>query len=84
MDLAKQCASIQKNEIVDQTLMSTVETLFRSVACLNGSFLLSNDAHMCCTLRNHGVNISEASEAFDCLRKMENSSLKNIVRKFYE
>lgn len=61
--------------------MTSIETLFRSLACLNGSFLKSNDAHMCCTLKNHGLNMMDAEIAFGHIRKMENLSLKNIVRK---
>lgn len=80
MQLAKHCAGIGKDETVDLTLMSTIETLFRSLACLNGSFLQTNEAHMCCTVKNHGLNIADAETAFSYIRKMENSSLKNIVR----
>lgn len=38
---------------------------------------------MCCNLKNHGLSISDAEIAFDYIRKMENSSLKNIVSPFY-
>lgn len=79
VNLAKQCASIGRDETVDLTLMSRIETLFRSLACINGSFLQSNGSHMCCTTRNHGLNMADAEIAFGYLRKMENSSLKNIV-----
>lgn len=81
-NLAKLCASIDKDETVDLALMSSIETLFRSLACINGSFLLSNDAHMCCNLKNHGLNIADAEIAFEFIRKMENLSLKNIVSGF--
>lgn len=59
--------------------MSSVETLFKSLACINGSFLLENDAHMCCTSKNHGLNIADAEIAFGFIRKMENLSLKSVV-----
>lgn len=80
MNLAEHCAIIEKDETVDLTLMSSIETLFRSLACINGSFLQSNDTHMCCTIRNHGLNMADADIAFGYIRKMENLSLKNIVR----
>lgn len=80
MNLAEHCARIEKDETVDLTLMSSIETLFRSLACINGSFLQSNDTHMCCTTRNHGLNMADADIAFGYIRKMENLSLKNIVR----
>lgn len=79
ISLAKHCASIEKDETVDLQLMSSVETLFRSLACLNGSFLQSNEAHMCCTSKNHGLNIADAEIAFGYIRKMENLNLKNVV-----
>lgn len=60
-----------------------METVFRSLACLNGSFLQSNDAHMCCTMKNHGLNMADAEIAFGYLGKMENLSLKSIVRNRY-
>lgn len=62
--------------------MSSFETLFRSLACLNGSFLQSGEAHMCCSRKNPGINMDEAEIAFGYIRKMENLSLKNIVSKF--
>lgn len=79
ISLLQQCANIHNDETVDLTLMSSIETLFRSLACLNGSFLQSNDAHMCCSTKNHGLNLSDAEIAFGCIRKMENLSLKNVV-----
>lgn len=47
---------------------------------MNGSFLLSNDAHYCCTSKHHGINMALAEEAFDNLRKMKNENLKSLVR----
>ncbi|XP_055315048.1 probable E3 ubiquitin-protein ligase HERC4 isoform X2 [Sitodiplosis mosellana] len=79
ISLAKHCASIGKDETVDLQLMSSIETLFRSLACINGSFLQPNDAHMCCTSKNHGVNIADAEIAFGYIRKMENLNLKNVI-----
>lgn len=79
MDLAKTCASIDRNETVDLELMSSVEILFKSLACINGSFLSANDKHLCCSTRNPGVNIADAEQAFDFIRKMENNTLKEIV-----
>lgn len=60
--------------------MTSIETLFRSLACLNGSFLKPNDEHVCCTIKNHGLNVADAENAFVNIRKIENLSLKSIVR----
>lgn len=81
VNLVKHCTSIGKDETVDLTLMTSLETLFRSLACLNGSFLKENDEHMCCSTKNHGLNMADAETAFGYIRKMENLSLKNIVRR---
>lgn len=78
-NLTKHCASIEKEGTVDLQLMSSIEILFRSLACINGSFLKSNDAHMCCTSKNHGLDIADAEIAFGYIRKMENLTLKNVV-----
>lgn len=63
-------------------LMTAIETIFKSLACMNGSFLSKNDRQLCCSKRNSGVDIAEAEKAFDFVRKMENDSLKTIVRLF--
>lgn len=59
--------------------MSNVEVIFKSLASFNGSFLLENDAHICCSSKNPGVNIESAEQAFNFIRKMESESLKHIV-----
>lgn len=79
MSLAERCASIEKNESVDLTLMSSLESRFRSSSCLNGSFLVSNGSHINCTTKNPGINIGDADIAFRFLRKMEHPSLRSIV-----
>lgn len=79
VELAEACAHVSKDEIVDMELMTAIETIFKSLACINGSFLNRNDRHMCCSKRNSGVDIAEAEKAFDLIRKMENDSLKTIV-----
>lgn len=59
--------------------MSNIEHIFKSPACINGSFLLDNNAHSGCSSRNPGVSIENATQAFDMFRKMENKTLKQIV-----
>lgn len=79
VELAESCAALGKNENVDMELMTAIETVFKSLACMNGSFLSKNDRQLCCSKRNAGVDIAEAEKAFDFIRKMENDSLKTIV-----
>lgn len=64
---------------VDLELLSTIETIFRHQACLNGSFLLANDKHFCCTSKCPGVDIAEALEAFEDIQKIENECVKNLI-----
>lgn len=60
--------------------MTELETLFRSPACINASFLHENSGNMCCTQRYSGVNLALAEKAFSHIRKLENESLKQVVR----
>lgn len=56
-----------------------MEQIFKSQACLNGSFLLSQDKHFSCSSRNYGMDLKAAQAAFDNLRKVENQSIKQVV-----
>lgn len=78
--MAEHCSTIGKDETVDLTLMSSIETVFRSLACLNGSFLKTDrDSQMGCTSKNPGINMSDAASAFNHIAKMENLALKQVV-----
>lgn len=59
--------------------MTAIETVFKSLACINGSFLTQTEKKLCCSKRNSGVDIAEAEKSFDFISKMENDSLKTIV-----
>lgn len=83
MALAEACAKLGKEETVDMNLMTTIETVFKSLACINGSFLSKKERHLCCSKRNSGVDIAEAEKAFDIIRKMDNDNLKTIVSGFH-
>lgn len=75
-ELAEACANAGEE---NTELMTAVEAIFKSLECLNGSFLCENDRHLCCSKRNAGVDIAEAEKAFDFIRKMENDRMKMIV-----
>lgn len=64
---------------VDLELLSTIETIFKNQACLNGSFLLANDKHFCCTSKSPGLDLSEATAAFEDIQKTENESVKSLI-----
>lgn len=59
--------------------MTYLETVFGSQACLNGSFLLPNNAHYGCNTKVPGVDLKKAEEAFNVISRIENSSIKDLV-----
>lgn len=79
LDVSKSLAVIQSEETVDMDLISLVETVFKSLACFNASWLLSNDEHFCCTSKHPGVDIKAAEEAFEAIRKIEHDTLKQLI-----
>lgn len=78
-DATKQCARIKKDDQSDLDLLNSIEVIFKSQACLNGSFLLDQDKHLGCSVRNYGIDLMAAQAAFDNLRKVENQSIKQVV-----
>lgn len=78
-EIAKKCADVERDCTVDMDLLAYVELLFKSQACLNGSFLLDDDKHFCCTSKHPGVDLKVANRAFNYLRKVENETLKSLV-----
>lgn len=59
-----------------------MELIFKSQACLNGSFLLDHERHFGCSVRNHGLDLKAAQLAFDHLRNVENEAIKQVVRSY--
>lgn len=78
-DYLRTCLSLTAKANVDQEILSYVETVFKSLACFNSSFLLANEEHYCCTSRHHGVNVEQAEKAFDLIGKLEVESIKDLV-----
>lgn len=70
---------LSKNDTVDQDIIVYVETIFRSLSCLNGSFLVNVEDHYCCTSKHHGVDLEKTQEAYSIIGRFENESLKNLV-----
>ncbi|XP_049804341.1 probable E3 ubiquitin-protein ligase HERC4 isoform X1 [Schistocerca nitens] len=75
----EECGRVLPDETVDQDLMTYVETVFSSQACINSSFLLQDDGHYCCTSRHHGVDLTVAERFFTLLSKIENQSIKRLI-----
>lgn len=78
-EMSETCASIESNGLVDMELLSTIEIVFKSLACFNASFLLDNNRHHCCSSKHHGVDIAQAEEAFDFVRKIAHDNLKTLI-----
>ncbi|XP_069702468.1 probable E3 ubiquitin-protein ligase HERC4 isoform X3 [Periplaneta americana] len=74
-----QCEHASSSEMVDQDLMSYLETVFNSLACVNCSFLLPDDEHYCCTSRHHGVSLPLAEKCFTSISRVENESIKELI-----
>lgn len=79
LDFIKHLLSISSSSPVDQEVLSFLETYFKSLSCLNGSFLLTNDMHYYCTSKHHGVDMEQAEEVFSIIGRIENESIKDLV-----
>nr|XP_014095758.1 probable E3 ubiquitin-protein ligase HERC4 [Bactrocera oleae] len=77
-ELAEQCAIVEKDASIDMDLLTTIEVIFKSQACLNGSFLVENK-HFCCTSKQPGVDLLQVKQTFDFIRKVEHESIKQII-----
>jgi E3 ubiquitin-protein ligase HERC4 len=77
-ELAESCANTRKDQSVDMELITTVEVVFKNLACFNASFLLDNNGHHCSS-KHHGINLKYAEETFECVRKIENENLKTLI-----
>lgn len=78
-DLTKTLKNLPVETQVDLELLSMIETIFKHQACLNGSFLHPNDKHFCCSSKSPGVDIAEATLAFENIQKIENESVKSLI-----
>ncbi|XP_055530268.1 probable E3 ubiquitin-protein ligase HERC4 isoform X2 [Wyeomyia smithii] len=79
VETSKKLSVIQHDETVDMDLITLVETVFKSLACFNGSWLMPNGEHLCCTSKHPGVDIEAAEEAFGNIRKIEHDTLKQSI-----
>lgn len=76
------CLNVGAKSSVDQEILSYLETVFKSLSCLNGSFLLPNEEHYYCTSKHHGVDVEVAEKVFSLIGKFENTAIKDIVSHF--
>ncbi|XP_066150994.1 probable E3 ubiquitin-protein ligase HERC4 isoform X3 [Euwallacea fornicatus] len=68
---------------VDQEVISFLETAFKSLSCLNASFLLEDDKHYYCTSKHHGVDVKLAEQTFDVIATIENETIQTLIRTLF-
>ncbi|CAG9136700.1 unnamed protein product [Plutella xylostella] len=66
------------DDVVNQDLLAYLETVLGSISCLNGSFLLADNAHYGCNTKVPGVNLKRAAEAFETISRCDNQSVKEL------
>ncbi|XP_026322032.1 probable E3 ubiquitin-protein ligase HERC4 isoform X2 [Hyposmocoma kahamanoa] len=78
-DKLQLCQQFKESDSVSQDLMAYLETVFGSIACINGSFLLPHNAHFSCNTKMPGIDIKKAEEAFTLISRFENTSIKELI-----
>ncbi|XP_034946431.1 probable E3 ubiquitin-protein ligase HERC4 isoform X2 [Chelonus insularis] len=73
------CQKIPMGVSLDHDLMMYLETVFRSQACVNASFLLSNDAHYGCSSKHSGVDGELASRLFGIISDLHNNTIQELI-----
>lgn len=73
------CQRVPANSPVDHELMTYLETVFKSLSCVTGSFLLKNDARYGCSNKHHGMDINQASKLFGIIRELDNSTIQELI-----
>jgi E3 ubiquitin-protein ligase HERC4 len=69
--------SVKEEELMDQDLLQELETIFSSLACLNGSLL--NADHWGCRGSNPGVDLNAWRAAFTAIAKCAHDSVPSLV-----
>ncbi|XP_050667406.1 probable E3 ubiquitin-protein ligase HERC4 isoform X2 [Leptidea sinapis] len=73
------CEVFKDEDVVNQDLLAYLETVFGSLSCMNGSFLLQNSAHYGCNTKVPGVDLKKTEEAFNIISRYENSTIKELI-----
>ncbi|XP_074030404.1 HECT and RLD domain containing E3 ubiquitin ligase 4 isoform X3 [Leptinotarsa decemlineata] len=82
-DYIKNLLRIPCDNPVDQDVLTYLETVFKSLSCINGSFLLDDDRHYYCSSKHHGVDIAVAEATFSLIGRIENKSITELTA-FYD
>ncbi|XP_015126576.1 probable E3 ubiquitin-protein ligase HERC4 isoform X2 [Diachasma alloeum] len=75
----RECQRIAVGEILDHDLMTYLETVFRSQACINASFLLEDDVHYGCSSKHSGVDVDKASRMFGLIAEVQSVTIQELI-----
>lgn len=78
-DYMNSCLKISPKARLDHDFLNYLETVFRSLASINGSFLLPNEEHYYCTSKHHGLDLHSAEKTFALIARTDHSSVKELV-----
>ncbi|XP_053977184.1 probable E3 ubiquitin-protein ligase HERC4 isoform X1 [Hylaeus volcanicus] len=73
------CQRVPQSSPIDHDLMTYLQTVFESEACINGSFLLNNDNHYGCSSKQHGLDLERASRSFGIIRELDNNTIQELI-----
>lgn len=79
LDYLHNSLRIPPNQTVDQDVLLYLEIVFKSLACINGSFLLNNNDHYCCSSKHHGLNLEITERTFSVIGQCENQTIKDLI-----
>ncbi|XP_011636945.1 probable E3 ubiquitin-protein ligase HERC4 isoform X1 [Pogonomyrmex barbatus] len=74
-----ECQKIPSGSPVNHELMTYLETVFKSQACINASFLVANNAHYGCSSKHHGVDLDIAIKLFGIISELDNDTIQELI-----
>ena len=76
-DILEEIALKNDTDVLDLDFLSSVERIFQSSACLNGSLL--SQTHSACSSKNPGVDLAAWKSAFEKIESCKNDSLSEAI-----
>lgn len=76
-DILNKVAGCGEDDLFDQDLLETIETITSSLSCVNGSLLVKD--HYCCKSTNNGVDFDAWRNAFKILTNSSHESVSSAV-----
>ncbi|XP_039277120.1 probable E3 ubiquitin-protein ligase HERC4 isoform X2 [Nilaparvata lugens] len=82
IDRIIECQSLQPDSHVPDDLITYLETVMGSVACINGSFLASETESFSCPLDDHGLDMEQVKQCFEAISRIEHQSVNDIINEY--